>query len=463
MQFRSGSTKFAPRESFRTNIEFPSKLPPRATLSRPRDKLPPRPSLPPDTPPKKPYLSQVERPPSGLVFDRPPLQPRKGPEANGAELLKRSRTELFIKPQDYDENSSVATLVFPPLNMPKGKTGARPPPPLSLFNGAPSKTISLPNARSSVFQFNSGSAIYAVNTTNGLIRSYNEDRVSIVINVKRKADWKQKRWPNCSFFSIFDGHGGAACADFLMDNLHRFILENANFPEDVPRAISEGCTQAENEFCKFALKQTNVEKSGSCALILVIVDNRVYVGNVGDSRAFVSRLNGKSIFALSKDHKPEDPAENERILKAGGAVSKSAGGINPKLLPPALAARVGELPFRIYPGGLSVSRSFGDVTAKDAQFGGNPLALIAKPDITVYKIEEGVDFILMACDGVFDKFSSKKLGEAITKFVEERSGFGESVEKRLKTAEETVDFVLLESIKKLSYDNLTAILIAFNG
>ena len=27
-------------------------------------------------------------------------------------------------------------------------------------------------------------------------------------------------WPKCSFFGIYDGHGGALCADFLRDNLH---------------------------------------------------------------------------------------------------------------------------------------------------------------------------------------------------------------------------------------------------
>ena len=27
-------------------------------------------------------------------------------------------------------------------------------------------------------------------------------------------------WPECSFFAIYDGHGGAKCADYLRDNLH---------------------------------------------------------------------------------------------------------------------------------------------------------------------------------------------------------------------------------------------------
>lgn len=285
--------------------------------------------------------------------------------------------------------------------------------------------------------------------------------MSIVINIKRKNSWKNKKWPNCSYFSIFDGHGGNACADFLMDNLHRIILEHPAFPEDVPKAISEGCVQAENEFTKFALRQTNVDRSGSCALILILVDNRAYVGNVGDSRAVLSERRGKGSTALSRDHKPDDPAEMERIVKAGGTVSKS-GGLNTKFLPPSVLARMGELPFRLYPGGLSVSRSFGDVTAKEAQFGGNPNVLIAKPDITMFKIDADVDYIVMACDGIYDKFTSKKLCESVSRFIEEKKAV-DSLEAKLKLCEATVDHILNESLKKMSYDNLTSIFINFNS
>jgi len=27
-------------------------------------------------------------------------------------------------------------------------------------------------------------------------------------------------WPACSFFAVYDGHGGALCADFLKEKLH---------------------------------------------------------------------------------------------------------------------------------------------------------------------------------------------------------------------------------------------------
>ena len=33
-----------------------------------------------------------------------------------------------------------------------------------------------------------------------------------------------KPWPKCSFFAIYDGHGGSNCADFLKDHLHTIII-----------------------------------------------------------------------------------------------------------------------------------------------------------------------------------------------------------------------------------------------
>jgi protein phosphatase 2C family protein 2/3 len=30
-------------------------------------------------------------------------------------------------------------------------------------------------------------------------------------------------WPKCAFFGLYDGHGGPRCADFLRDNLHKFV------------------------------------------------------------------------------------------------------------------------------------------------------------------------------------------------------------------------------------------------
>ena len=96
-----------------------------------------------------------------------------------------------------------------------------------------------------------------------------------------------------------------------------------------------------------------------------------YIANVGDSRAILSYQNGSKVFPLSHDHKPQAPTEKQRITSAGGKVYQSI-----------LKTKSGTTipgPFRLLPGKLSVSRSFGDIEAKLEKYGGNPKVLISKP------------------------------------------------------------------------------------
>ena len=64
---------------------------------------------------------------------------------------------------------------------------------------------------------------YAANTHQGLVRNYNEDRVAIILNIMKPQNKKDVNWPLCSFFAIYDGHGGTKCPEFLRDNLHHYV------------------------------------------------------------------------------------------------------------------------------------------------------------------------------------------------------------------------------------------------
>ena len=55
------------------------------------------------------------------------------------------------------------------------------------------------------------------------------------------------------------------------------------------------------------------ERSGSCATVVMIIDDMIYVINVGDSRALMSIDAGSKIGVLSRDHKPDDELEKIRI------------------------------------------------------------------------------------------------------------------------------------------------------
>jgi len=60
-------------------------------------------------------------------------------------------------------------------------------------------------------------------------------------------------------------------------------------------------------------------------------------------------------------------------------------------------------PSRIFPGRLSVSRSFGDVEAKLPKFGGMSNVLIPTPEIISFKIDSQIDFLILGCKLIFLK------------------------------------------------------------
>ena len=97
-------------------------------------------------------------------------------------------------------------------------------------------------------------------------------------------------------------------------------------------AIRNGFAEAEKLFLEFAENQEievgEVDKSGSCAIIALIIDDMCYIGNTGDSRAVMSAHGGKQVITLSNDHKPTDDIEVERILRNEGRIYQNTSIIS---------------------------------------------------------------------------------------------------------------------------------------
>jgi protein phosphatase 2C family protein 2/3 len=166
--------------------------------------------------------------------------------------------------------------------------------------------------------------------------------------------------PQISYFAIYDGHGGNKCSNFLQENLHKYIFESDYFPLYPLQAIYQAYDQAEKNFEKLALDMANkklLDKSGSCALSALIVDDYCFVTNLGDSRGLYSFDTGKQLFQITRDHKPNDSTEKKRIEKAGGKIYKDTrvkvDGVKVKVN--AEEAPGFKFPYRVSPGNLAVS------------------------------------------------------------------------------------------------------------
>jgi serine/threonine protein phosphatase PrpC len=161
----------------------------------------------------------------------------------------------------------------------------------------------------------------------------------------------------------------------------------------------------------------------------LIDGSNAYFANAGDSRIIISK-NGLAI-PMTVDHKPENEIEKKRILKANGFIKD--GRVN---------------------GMLNLSRSIGDLDMKkNDNFDKKNQLVIPHPDIR--KIDMlNVNFIFIACDGVFDCLTNQEIVDFITVRLEKM--------KLGKILEEMLDNILPKSLYDKSmfgYDNMSAILI----
>ena len=321
---------------------------------------------------------------------------------------------------------------------------------------------------------------YAANTNQGISRDYNEDRVSIIINVNRNISEKckeKKEWPKVSYFSIFDGHGGNKCADFLKNNLLSLICENKYYPHNIEKAIKYGFKEADKIFFKLIQIDGEItDNSGSCGLILLVFETKIYVANVGDSRCVISLNNGQTRKDVTRDHKPNYPYEKERIILNGGKIYQTQTNLNQNeennefidneeitnIENNTNLILIG--PYRVSPGNLSVSRTIGDPYAKLTNFGGNPKVVISEPDIYCFDLnKDDIDFLILGCDGIYDQITSKEILQCAWMMIEKNKKIMDANDNIdiYNTCANIVDFILKMSMARKSFDNVTCLIVAF--
>ena len=281
---------------------------------------------------------------------------------------------------------------------------------------------------------------FAVNSYQGLIRDYNEDKVSIILTIKKPKNYIGDNWPKISYLAIFDGHGGNLCSNFLRDNLHNYIIKSENFLENVEKSLRDSFEKAENDFINNISQN---DKSGSCALVSLIIDNNLYIANCGDSRAVISLNSGKEIQLLNNIHRPNNINEKNRIINNGGSIY-----ISNNIL-------------RIYPGRLSVTRAFGDKNAKLTEFGGKENCLICTPEIFKVNLKGNkVDFLIMGCDGIFEYLTNEDCVNLAWKVInEEKRNYNNFHQMN----GDIVDLIIKSALKRNSSDNVTCLFVSFRS
>ena len=288
---------------------------------------------------------------------------------------------------------------------------------------------------------------YAFNTSMGNIRDYNEDTITatkIILDGVNDS--------NTFFFAVYDGHGGNGCSLYLKEKLHHFIK---NFTKE---SLNEAINTVEEKFMsEEALDEKGEIKdpSGSCGIMALIQKNKLIIANVGDSRLVLFKKN--SLYFSTEDHKPGSPSEKTRIEKGGGMVYQT-----PSLIPLHQNGKEIEPPWRVLPGRLSVSRTFGDVEAKNEKLGGMKNVVVALPDITEIELDEDFNFMVLGCDGIFDVLSNEEILECIKIVLKEKEINDLNNVNISELCGYITDMIIKSSLAKDSYDNVSCIVVAIN-
>lgn len=218
-------------------------------------------------------------------------------------------------------------------------------------------------------------------------RPTNEDYESYSLNLATTGDpVDPTNGGPVDFFAICDGHGGKEVADFVGPLLEEeFTKKTIRYPLKDSTVINI-FDHIQN---KLASREDSVgDECGCTALVLVRYwkdeQEFIQVANIGDCRAVVS-VGGFS-KQITRDHKPSCPDETSRINKI---INKT--GTRERIVHC-------EGDWRIC--GLSVCRAFGDI---------NQTPYITHcPDIYTQSLGKKDEFIILACDGLWDVLSNQE-------------------------------------------------------
>lgn len=230
------------------------------------------------------------------------------------------------------------------------------------------------------------------------------------------AKFVHTRGHELGLFAIYDGHLGDSVPAYLQKHLFANILKEDEFWTHPERAIPKAYERTDQAILNH---NPDLGRGGSTAVTAILVDGqKLWVANVGDSRAVLSRK-GNAV-QMSIDHEPN--TERGSIENRGGFVSNMPGDV----------ARVN--------GQLAVSRAFGDKNLK--------LHLRSDPDIKPADISADTDLMILASDGLWKVMSNQEAVDIARK-----------IKDPLKAAKQ----LAAEALNRDSKDDISCIVVRFRG
>ncbi|KAL1869988.1 hypothetical protein VTK73DRAFT_2858 [Phialemonium thermophilum] len=273
--------------------------------------------------------------------------------------------------------------------------------------------------------------IYGVSAMQGWRISMEDSHTTVLDLLAHNKEAAKSHPTRLSFFGVYDGHGGSTVAQFAGDNIHNIITKQEAFKSgNYEQALKDGFLATDRAILTDPKYEEEV--SGCTACVGLIAGDKIYIANAGDSRSVLG-VRGRA-KPLSFDHKPQNEAEKARIQAAGGFVD--FGRVN---------------------GNLALSRAIGDFEfKKSADLAPEQQIVTAYPDVVVHELGDDDEFLVIACDGIWDCQSS----QAVVEFVRRGIAAKQDLDK---ICENMMDNCLASNSETggVGCDNMTMIIVGF--
>ncbi|CAM9588383.1 unnamed protein product [Discosporangium mesarthrocarpum] len=236
------------------------------------------------------------------------------------------------------------------------------------------------------------------------------------------------------FAAVYDGHGGWQAAEFARKRLAKvtqvgMLHSLAKTSEQIKSVMVQAFLRVEREYmyqvkAAFDLGFGSVARTGACALMALVHEDKLFVANAGDCRAVLGRRRAPRVWGgrgtggvdieaveLSNDHNAREKAEQEKL--------KRLHPFEDDII------RCKRATACYVKGRLQPTRSLGDAYLKYSEFNGQPGThsssgrylpppytppyITAEPEVTEHKIDPEADaFVVLASDGLWDYVSSEE-------------------------------------------------------
>ncbi|GIL83304.1 hypothetical protein Vretimale_11336 [Volvox reticuliferus] len=209
--------------------------------------------------------------------------------------------------------------------------------------------------------------------------------------------------PQSMLYMVCDGHSGSEAANYVAANFVRIL--NAHLPAKAPNTTNPKEMEAFAELIRHAVVETFVRldndwiavghMSGTTVTATIVIGYLLTVANLGDSSAVLDT--GCSILELTGSHRIQSNPDEQARLRAAGCTLAPLGF---HLQGPARQGELGVGPLRLWPGGLCVSRSVGDLDAGPE--------VVPLPHIRQVMVPQAGARVIICSDGVWDLMNLSK-------------------------------------------------------